>query len=213
MEKDTEDLYKQLNDIVNSIYTIKHKKINFVPGVSNIPVNGRVFDEKEVLNAVNASLDFWLTDGPYAEEFNNKLSNFLGVKFSRLVNSGSSANLVALSSLTSSKLKNNLQPGDEVVTAAVGFPTTVNPIFQNNLTPVFVDCELGTYNPNIEDIISACSDKTKAIFLAHTLGNPFEVLELSKFCKENNIWLIEDNCDALGSTYNKLTGTLEIYLL
>ena len=105
-------------------------------------------------------------------------------------------------------MKNNLQPGDEVVTAAVGFPTTVNPIFQNNLTPVFVDCELGTYNPNIEDIISACSDKTKAIFLAHTLGNPFEVLELSKFCKENNIWLIEDNCDALGSTYNnKLTGT------
>ena len=167
-----------------------------------------MFDEKEVLNAVNASLDFWLTDGPYAEEFNNKLSNFLGVKFSRLVNSGSSANLVALSGLTSSKLKNNLQPGDEVVTAAVGFPTTVNPIFQNNLTPVFVDCELGTYNPNIEDIISACSDKTKAIFLAHTLGNPFEVLELSKFCKENNIWLIEDNCDALGSTYNnKLTGT------
>jgi|SRR5210317_677636 CDP-6-deoxy-D-xylo-4-hexulose-3-dehydrase len=208
MEKDTEDLYKQLNDIVNSIFTIKHKKIDFVPGVSNIPVNGRVFDEKEVLNAVNASLDFWLTDGPYAEEFNNKLSNFLGVKFSRLVNSGSSANLVALSSLTSSKLKNNLQPGDEVVTAAVGFPTTVNPIFQNNLTPVFVDCELGTYNPNIEDIISACSDKTKAIFLAHTLGNPFEVLELSKFCKENNIWLIEDNCDALGSKYNnKLTGT------
>ena len=208
MENDTQDLYKQLDDIVNSIYTIKHKKINFVPGVSNIPVNGRVFDEKEVLNAVNASLDFWLTDGPYAEEFNNKLSNFLGVKFSRLVNSGSSANLVALSSLTSSKLKNNLKPGDEVVTAAVGFPTTVNPIFQNNLTPVFVDCELGTYNPNIEDIISACSDKTKAIFLAHTLGNPFEVLELSKFCKENNIWLIEDNCDALGSTYNnKLTGT------
>ena len=208
MEKDTEDLYKQLNDIVNNIYTIKHKKTNFVPGVSNIPVNGRVFDEKEVLNAVNASLDFWLTDGPYAEEFNNKLSNFLGVKFSRLVNSGSSANLVALSSLTSSKLKNNLQSGDEVVTAAVGFPTTVNPIFQNNLTPVFVDCELGTYNPNVEDIISACSDKTKAIFLAHTLGNPFEVLELSKFCKENNIWLIEDNCDALGSKYNnKLTGT------
>ena len=132
----------------------------------------------------------------------------MNIKFSRLVNSGSSANLVALSSLTSSKLKNHLQAGDEVVTAAVGFPTTVNPIFQNNLTPVFVDCEIGTYNPSVENIINACTKKTKAIFLAHTLGNPFEALELSEYCKNNNIWLIEDNCDALGGTYkNQLTGT------
>lgn len=208
MEKNTESLYAELENIINEIYKLKHKQIEFVPGISPVPVNGRVYDVKEILNSVNASIDFWLTDGPYAEEFNNKLSKFLNIKFSRLVNSGSSANLVALSSLTSTKLKNHLQEGDEVVTAAVGFPTTVNPIFQNNLTPVFVDCELGTYNPKIENIINACTNKTKAIFLAHTLGNPFEALELRDFCKENDIWLIEDNCDALGGTYkNKLTGT------
>ena len=208
MEKDTEHLYEELYKIVNQIFEIKHKKTEFVPGISPVPVNGRIYNVDEILNSVNASIDFWLTDGPYAEAFNNKLSKFLNIKFSRLVNSGSSANLVALSSLTSSKLKNHLQAGDEVVTAAVGFPTTVNPIFQNNLTPVFVDCEIGTYNPSVENIINACTKKTKAIFLAHTLGNPFEALELSEYCKNNNIWLIEDNCDALGGTYkNQLTGT------
>ena len=157
MEKDTEHLYEELYKIVNQIFEIKHKKTEFVPGISPVPVNGRIYNVDEILNSVNASLDFWLTDGPYAEAFNNKLSKFLNIKFSRLVNSGSSANLVALSSLTSSKLKNHLQAGDEVVTAAVGFPTTVNPIFQNNLTPVFVDCEIGTYNPSVENIINACT--------------------------------------------------------
>ena len=173
-----------------------------------MPVNGRVFDSKEVKELVKASLEFWLTDGDYSEKFSKKMSDFLGMKHVRIVNSGSSANLVALSSLTSEKIKNNLQPGDEVISSAVGFPTTVNPIFQNNLIPVFVDSELGTYNPTAEMIMNAYSENTKAIFLAHTLGNPLEIETLKDFCDDKNIWLIEDNCDALGSEYkNKLTGT------
>lgn len=208
MDSKLENIIEKINILVEEFTTIKHRVPDFIPGVSTIPVNGRVFNENEIKSLVSASLDFWLTDGEYSKKFNAKLENFLGIKFSSLVNSGSSANLVALSSLTSQKLKNRLLKGDEVVTAAVGFPTTVNPIFQNNLTPVFVDCELGTYNPRYEDLISACSDKTKAIFLAHTLGNPFDVQKIKEFCVENGIWLIEDNCDALGSTFNKkFTGT------
>jgi CDP-6-deoxy-D-xylo-4-hexulose-3-dehydrase len=130
------------------------------------------------------------------------------MKFVRIVNSGSSANLVALSSLTDKKIKNHISEGDEVITSAVGFPTTVNPIFQNNLTPVFVDSVIGTYNPTADMIIEGYSEKTKAIFLAHTLGNPLEIEKIKDFCEDKNLWLIEDNCDALGSKYNnKLTGT------
>ena len=176
------DLDKKLNNIENKIlelveeYTnIRHKKADFIPGISSVPINGRVFDSNEVKELVKSSIDFWLTDGEYSELFSKKMSNFLSMKHVRLVNSGSSANLVALSSLTSSKIKNNLNEGDEVITTAVGFPTTVNPIFQNNLIPVFVDSCIGTYNPTADMIIEAFSDKTKAIFLAHTLGNPFEV--------------------------------------
>jgi len=203
-----DEIKEKIDILVEEFTSLKHRVPEFIPGVSTVPVNGRVFNEKEIKTLVSASLDFWLTDGEYSDKFNAKLEAFLGIKFSRLVNSGSSANLVALSSLTSQKLKKRLLKGDEVVTAAVGFPTTVNPIFQNNLTPVFVDCELGTYNPRYEDIISACSVKTKAIFLAHTLGNPFDALKVKEFCEENDIWLIEDNCDALGSTiYNRFTGT------
>ena len=209
------DLDKKINDLENKIlelveeYTnIRHKKADFIPGISSVPINGRVFDSNEVKELVKSSIDFWLTDGEYSELFSKKMSNFLSMKHVRLVNSGSSANLVALSSLTSSKIKNNLNEGDEVITTAVGFPTTVNPIFQNNLIPVFVDSCIGTYNPTADMIIEAFSDKTKAIFLAHTLGNPFEVEKLRDFCEDKNIWLLEDNCDALGSKYdNQLTGT------
>ena len=149
-----------------------------------------------------------MTDGDYSEQFSKLMGKFIGLKHIRLVNSGSSANLVALSSLTSAKIKNKLNPGDHVLTSAVGFPTTVNPIFQNNLIPVFVDCEIGTYNPTAEDIINSYTDKTKCIFMAHTLGNPLEMDKIVDFANDKNIWIIEDNCDALGSTFNdQLTGT------
>ena len=207
-DKVLKNLEDQILKLVGEYSKIRHKKLDFIPEISNIPVNGRVFDEQEVKELVKSSIDFWLTDGDYSEKFSKKMSNFLNMKHVRIVNSGSSANLVALSSLTSEKIKNFIKPGNEVVTSAVGFPTTVNPIFQNNLVPVFVDSELGTYNPTANSIIEACSENTKAIFQAHTLGNPFEVQKLKDFCEDKNIWLIEDNCDALGSTYNKkLTGT------
>ena len=157
---------------------------------------------------MKASLEFWLTDGEYSEKFSSKMSEFLNMKFVRIVNSGSSANLVAISALTDSKIKNHFTEGDEVITSAVGFPTTVNPIFQNNLVPVFVDSVLGTYNPTADMIIEGYTEKTKGIFLAHTLGNPFEVDKIKDFCEDKKLWLIEDNCDALGSKYNNvLTGT------
>ena len=172
----------EILNLVEEYSNIKHKSIDFIPEISSVPVNGRVFDSKEVKELVKASLEFWLTDGDYSEKFSKKMSDFLGMKHVRIVNSGSSANLVALSSLTSEKIKNNLQPGDEVISSAVGFPTTVNPIFQNNLIPVFVDSELGTYNPTAEMIMNAYSENTKAIFLAHTLGNPLEIETLKYFC-------------------------------
>ena len=209
IEKKIQSVRNEIDKNVKEFFNLKHKKHDFIPEISSIPVNGRVFDENEILKLVDASLEFWLTDGDYSEEFSNKLSDFIGVKHVRLVNSGSSANLVALSALTSTKIKNKISAGDEVITSAVGFPTTVNPIFQNNLKPVFVDCEIGTYNPTFESIMSAYSPKTKAIFMAHTLGNPFDAIKIKKFAEENNLWLIEDNCDALGSKIDNIfTGTI-----
>jgi CDP-4-dehydro-6-deoxyglucose reductase, E1 len=199
---------QEILELVEQHSNLKHKKYDFIPEISSVPINGRVFDANEIKELVKASLDFWLTDGEYSEKFSQKMSEFLGQKYVRIVNSGSSANLVAMSSLTDNKLKNKISEGDEVITTAVGFPTTVNPIFQNNLTPVFVDSELGTYNPTAEMIINAYSENTKAIFLAHTLGNPLEIEKLKDFSEDKGLWLIEDNCDALGSKYkNKLTGT------
>jgi CDP-4-dehydro-6-deoxyglucose reductase, E1 len=210
MNKDVEldKIEQAILELVEQHSNLKHKKYDFIPEISSVPVNGRVFDANEIKELVKASLDFWLTDGEYSERFSQKMSEFLGQKHVRIVNSGSSANLVAMSSLTDNKLKNKISEGDEVITTAVGFPTTVNPIFQNNLTPVFVDSELGTYNPTAEMIIDAYSENTRAIFLAHTLGNPLEIEKLKDFCQDKDLWLIEDNCDALGSKYkNKLTGT------
>lgn len=173
------------------------------------PYAGRVFDEKEIINAVDASLDFWLTLGKYDSLFCKRFSKYLGVPFVILANSGSSANLLAMTALCSPLLKEKqLKPGDEVITLAAGFPTTVNPIMMNNLVPVFVDIELGTYDISVEKIKQAYSPKTKAIFVAHTLGMPFKYDEVMGFAKEKNIFVIEDCCDALGSTYNgQLVGT------
>lgn len=170
---------------------------------------GRVFDENELAALVDASLDFWLTEGRYAESFSEKLSDFLGIENVILTNSGSSANLLALSALTSEKLgEKRLVPGDEVITVAAGFPATVTPILQNGLIPVFADVELPSYNISVGSLQKALSPRTRAVFLAHTLGNPFELDAVMKIVKERGLWLIEDNCDALGSRYKgKYTGT------
>jgi CDP-6-deoxy-D-xylo-4-hexulose-3-dehydrase len=173
----------------------------FVPGESSVPVSGRVFDDNDIFAIVDSGLDFWLTAGRFADLFEFKFAKFVGVRDARLVNSGSSANLVAVSVLTSPTLgERQLKPGDEVITVAAGFPTTVNPIVQNQLVPVFVDVELGTYNVDVSQLEKALGPRTKAIICAHTLGNPFNAAAVSEFARKHNLWLIEDCCDALGST-------------
>ena len=181
----------------------------FVPGETPVPVSGRVFDADDLRHLVDASLDFWLTTGRYADRFEREFASFMGVRHAILCNSGSSANLLALSALTSPKLgERRLKPGDEVITVAAGFPTTVNPIVQNRLVPVFLDIELGTYNVDVGYLEEAISPRTKAIMLAHTLGNPFNIDAVLGLANRHGLWLIEDNCDALGSTYKgRLTGT------
>ncbi len=181
----------------------------FVPGETNVPVSGKVLDADDYVALVESSLDGWLTAGRFHEEFERGLARYVGVRNALFVNSGSSANLVALSGLTSPKLgKRALKPGDEVITVAAGFPTTVNPIIQNGLIPVFVDVEIGTYDAIIDQIREAISPKTRAIMMAHTLGNPFDVAAIKAICKEHDLWLVEDSCDALGSTYDgKRTGS------
>lgn len=186
------------------------KRPAFVPGQTTVPYAGRVFDENEVEAAVSATLDFWLTLGPEGDAFESELAAFLGVKKTLLVNSGSSANLVALSALTSPKLgERQLRPGDEVITAAAGFPTTVAPILQNGCVPVFIDNDPSTLNARPDQLEAALKPgKTRAVMMAHTLGNPFDLTTVTEFCKRNNLWLIEDNCDALGCRYDgKFTGT------
>ena len=190
-------------------FFLASKKQEFSPGHTFVPYAGRVYDEKELVSLVDSSLDFWLTSGRYAKLFEKKFAGFLGAKYCLLTNSGSSANLLAISALTSSLLmQRRLKPGDEVITSACGFPSTVNPIVQNNLVPVFVDVELGTYNIRPKDIKKAISKKTKAIFIAHTLGNPADMGEIMKIARKHKLWVIEDSCDALGSLYkNQPTGT------
>jgi CDP-4-dehydro-6-deoxyglucose reductase, E1 len=182
---------------------------DFVPGQTTIPVAGRVFDAADVSLLVDSALDFWLTTGRFARQFEREFARFLGTRHAILCNSGSSANLLAISALTSPKLADRrLQPGDEVITVAAGFPTTINPIIQNGLVPVFLDIDLGTYNMDVHALEEAVSPRTRAIMMAHTLGNPFDLDVVLEVVKRHNLWLIEDNCDALGSTYRgKFTGT------
>jgi len=205
-DKIRQEIFLKIKDLYN---LRKQTEQPFIPGTSPVPYAGRIYDENELINLVDASLDFWLTTGRYAEQFEKGLAEFLGMKYCLLTNSGSSANLLAVSTLTSPKLgKKRLNPGDEVITTACGFPTTLNPIIQNNLIPVFVDVELGTYNIQVDQIENAISDKTKAIIIPHTLGNPADLNQISKLVKKYNLWFIEDNCDALGSRYQgKFTGT------
>jgi len=196
-------------EMVKEYAEIAHKKEEFVPGKTLVPVSGRVFDFEDLQMLTAASLDFWLTAGRFNDEFEKQLREFLGVNFAITTNSGSSANLLALTALTSEQLgEKRLNPGDEVITLAAGFPTTVNPIIQNNLVPIFVDIEIPTYSVNPKNLANALTSKTKAIIIAHTLGNPHQIDEIQKIAEENNLWLIEDCCDALGSTFNgKYVGT------
>ena len=181
---------------------VRHPAHPFRPGITPIPVTGKVFGKEELSAAVEASLDFWLTSGPYTEKFESRFAKTVGMRHAFMVNSGSSANLLALTSLTSSKHGDRaLRPGDEVLTVAAGFPTTVTPILQNNLVPVYVDVDLETYVANDDALESAIGQKTKAIMMAHTLGNPFNLDLVQKLATKHNLWLIEDSCDALGGTY------------
>jgi len=180
-----------------------HPQKNFIPGESAIPVTGKVFGAPELTAAVKASLDFWLTAGPYTEEFESRFAKTLGMRDAFMVNSGSSANLLALTTLTSPSLgQRALKPGDEVLTVAAGFPTTVTPILQNNLVPVYVDVDLETYVANEESLEKSIGPKTKAIMMAHTLGNPFNLDLVENLANKHKLWVIEDSCDALGGTYN-----------
>jgi CDP-6-deoxy-D-xylo-4-hexulose-3-dehydrase len=181
----------------------------FVPGETPVLYSGRVFDEAEVVSLMHSTLDFWLTAGRFAEEFSKRFAAYFGRRYCILTNSGSSANLLAFAALTSAKLgARAVKPGDEVITVAASFPTTVNPIIQHGAIPVFVDVDIPSYNVNVEALRAAITPRTKAVMIAHTLGNPFEVGPVAAICKEHNLWLIEDCCDAVGATYDgKLVGT------
>jgi len=197
-----DNLDSEIANLVQIAIDQKHQVANFVPGESKVPVTGKVFGPEELTAAVSASLDFWLTAGPYTEEFERELSQKVGTRHAFMVNSGSSANLVALTTLTSKSLGDRaLNPGDEVITVAAGFPTTVTPILQNNLVPVYVDVDLETYVANEQQLVSSISSKTKAIMMAHTLGNPFNLTLARELAKKHNLWVIEDNCDSLGGKY------------
>ncbi|MFP5271821.1 lipopolysaccharide biosynthesis protein RfbH [Coleofasciculus sp.] len=204
-----QNLRSQVFEAVQNYYQFKFAPRSFVPGQTYIPVSGKVFDQDELIKLVDASLDFWLTTGRYAAEFEERFAAWMGIKHCLLVNSGSSANLLALTALTSPKLgEKRLKPGDEVITVAAGFPTTVNPIFQNQLVPVFVDVKLPSYEIDIDQLEAALSDKTRAIMVAHTLGNPFNLEAVMGFAQKHDLWVVEDNCDAVGSLYaGQKTGT------
>ena len=191
-----------LPSLINAAMKERHPVKDFIPGKTAIPVTGKVFGVEELNAAVEASLDFWLTAGPYTENFESRFAKTVGMRHAFMVNSGSSANLLALSALTSPRMGDRaLKPGDEVITVAAGFPTTVTPILQNNLTPVYVDIDLGTYVANETALEEAISPKTRAIMMAHTLGNPFNLDVVKRLTEKHKLWLIEDSCDALGGTY------------
>lgn len=209
-----EEAKKQILDLVADYAKTYHNQNKEYKEGERIPYASRVYDEKEMVNLVDSALEFWLTSGRYTDEFEAKLAEYLGVKFCSLVNSGSSANLVAFMTLTSPLLGDRrVNRGDEVITVAAGFPTTVTPIIQYGAVPVFVDVTIPGYNIDVNELEKALSDKTKAVMIAHTLGNPFDLKGVKDFCDKHNLWLVEDNCDALGSQYEidgvkKFTGAV-----
>ena len=202
-QKTADQLRQEIAALVEQYHQAAFPAKPFLGGISTLPVSGKVFDADEMQHLVDSSLDFWLTTGRYAEQFETKFAKVMGMKHALLCNSGSSANLLAVTALTSPRLKKRaLKEGDEVITVAAGFPTTVNPILQNRLVPVFVDVQLGTYDATMESIEAAIGPKTKAIVMAHTLGNPFNLDGVMSIAKEHNIFVVEDTCDAVGATYN-----------
>ena len=206
---DERQIREEIFEMVKRLFLLRKSKEKFILGESKIPYAGRVYDEKEIISLVDSSLDFWLTEGRFVNQFEKEFAEFLGVKYCLLTNSGSSANLLAISALTSEELgERRLKPGDEIISIACAFPTTVNPIIQNNLVPVFLDVDIGTYNIQADKIEESLSEKTNAIFIAHTLGNPFDLEKVMEVAQKYNLWVIEDNCDALGSKYKgQHTGT------
>ncbi len=202
MGENADRLRQQILNLTAQYHAEAFPQKGFVPGVSAIPVSGKVIGPEDICSVVESALDGWFTTGRFAKEFERKLAQFVGVRSASLVNSGSSANLLALTALTSPKLgSRQLKPGDEVITVAAGFPTTVNPIFQNRLVPVFLDVTLPTYEIDVTRLEEAYSPRVKAVMIAHTLGNVFNLEAITAFCKKYNLWLVEDCCDALGSTY------------
>ena len=213
LKRDVTDKILRFNEKYNvrNYYDFAHNGEPFIPGHSDVPVSGRVYGPEEMINLVDSALDFWLTTGRFNKAFEERFAKYLGARHVLTTNSGSSANLLAVSALTSPKLgERRLKPGDEVITVASGFPTTVNPIFQNGLVPVFVDVDIPTYNVNPGMIEGAVSEKTRAIMLAHTLGNPFDVDEVLHVAQKYDLWIIEDSCDALGSKYSQKTPNSKI---
>jgi CDP-6-deoxy-D-xylo-4-hexulose-3-dehydrase len=202
------ELHERILELVREYYHARHSTKVFLPGVTKVPYAGRVFDDNEIVKAVSSLLDFWLTLGPEGEAFERELARYVGTRHAVVVNSGSSANLVAFATLTSSQLDRTLVPGDEVITVAAGFPTTVAPIVQYGCIPVFLDVSLETANVLAERLEDALSPRTRAVMLAHTLGNPFDLDAVTDFVKRHDLYFIEDNCDALGSKYRgRRTGT------
>lgn len=209
-----EELKRQILELTREYYKEVHApKQNFEPGKTFVHYGGRYFDDEEMANLVDSSLDFWLTQGPWTRKFEKNLANWLGIKFCSVTNSGSSANLLAFYTLTAQELgSRRILKGDEVITVACGFPTTVTPIIQYGAIPVFVDVSLDDYDIDVTQLEAAYSDKTKAVMIAHSLGNPFNLKAVKEFCDKHHLWLIEDNCDALGSEYTidgetRKTGT------
>lgn len=210
-----EELKKQILELTKEYYKETHgQKKEFVPGETFVNYGGRYFNDAEMVNLVDSSLDFWLTAGPWAQKFEKEFARWLGVRYCSLTNSGSSANLLAFSALTSPKLGDRqIKRGDEVITVACGFPTTVTPCIQYGAVPVFVDVTVPEYNIDVTKLEEALSPNTKAVMIAHSLGNPFDLKAVKEFCDRHNLWLVEDNCDALGSTYEiageiRKTGTI-----
>jgi CDP-4-dehydro-6-deoxyglucose reductase, E1 len=202
MSAQSDELKQRIFDLVTEYHDLAFAPRPFIPGETPVPVSGKVLDSADLRSLIEASLDFWLTTGRFAAQFEKAFARFCGVRGATLVNSGSSADLLALTALTSPRLaEQRLRPGDEVITVAAGFPTTVNPIVQNGLIPVFVDVQIPTYNIDVSRLEEAYSEKTRAVMIAHTLGNPFDLDAVTAFTLKHKLWLIEDCCDALGSTY------------
>lgn len=209
MREQANKLRSEILALTREYHALAFRRQEFVAGKTHVPCSGRVFDADEMENLVDSALDFWLTSGRFAERFESDFARFFGLHHAILVNSGSSANLLAVCSLTSPSLeRQRLRPGDEVITLAAAFPTTVNPIIQNQLVPVFVDVTIPTYNVDVNQLESALSSRTRAVMLAHTLGNPFDLSAVKDFVKRHDLWLIEDCCDAVGALYDdKYAGT------